>query len=356
VNQTAAKIDSNDAVCWHPEGRSDTFTRETILTGAPPASGVYGLFNFECQIFIGESANIQEALLRHESETEFHSRHLQPTGYTFELCTEELRKSKAAELMEKYRPVLQTEAALTETYFLSNDLVVNEPGVSGEILKSSADDQEFPEHERDERPKVRPPLQVKRTLTAPLVSTLIASALVIFYFGVLTDYPIRPQSRGANTAPARTETSLRSQNAPSIAAAANLAQKKANPNPAKPKADASTSAPTSMVRFAAKSASGAIDEGIQAQASPIAHSAVSADSNKKWSVQISAAPAKDTAVNLTEQLKTKGYDAYVVQAEVNGQTYHRVRVGHFGAREQAESVRQSLALQEGYRDAFLTGE
>jgi hypothetical protein len=33
-----------------------------------------------------------------------------------------------------------------------------------------------------------------------------------------------------------------------------------------------------------------------------------------------------------------------------------VRVGRFGAREQAESVRQSLARQEGYKDAYLTGD
>jgi len=59
---------------------------------------------------------------------------------------------------------------------------------------------------------------------------------------------------------------------------------------------------------------------------------------------------------LIQQLKAKGYDGYTVQAEVKGQTYYRVRVGHFDTRETAESVRQSLAGQEGYRDAYLTGD
>jgi len=59
---------------------------------------------------------------------------------------------------------------------------------------------------------------------------------------------------------------------------------------------------------------------------------------------------------LVQQLKAKGYDGYMVQAEVKGQIYYRVRVGHFDAREQAEAVRQSLAHQEGYRDAYLTGD
>ncbi len=77
---------------WKPDGRCNSFTREAILAYAPPTSGVYGLFNFDCQVFIGESANIQEALLRHESESDFQSRHLQPTGFTFEPCSVELCK------------------------------------------------------------------------------------------------------------------------------------------------------------------------------------------------------------------------------------------------------------------------
>ena len=78
--------------------------------------------------------------------------------------------------------------------------------------------------------------------------------------------------------------------------------------------------------------------------------------SKKWSVQISAVPGKAVADTLLERLKAGGYDSYVVKAEVKGQTYYRVRVGHFDAREEAESVRQSLARQESYRDAYLTGD
>lgn len=98
------------SLSWHPDGRCDSFTREAILACAPQASGVYGLFNFDCQVFIGESANIQEALLRHEGETDFQSRPLRPTGFTFEACAAELREPKANELIAKFRPVLQTKA------------------------------------------------------------------------------------------------------------------------------------------------------------------------------------------------------------------------------------------------------
>jgi cell division septation protein DedD len=59
---------------------------------------------------------------------------------------------------------------------------------------------------------------------------------------------------------------------------------------------------------------------------------------------------------LVQRLKAKGYDGYLGQAEVKGQTYYRVRVGHFDSREKAEALRQSLTRQEGYRDAYLTGD
>jgi cell division septation protein DedD len=73
-------------------------------------------------------------------------------------------------------------------------------------------------------------------------------------------------------------------------------------------------------------------------------------------VQIAAVPTKDIADTLVQQLKAKGYDGYSVEVEVKGQTYYRVRIGLFDAREKAEAVRQSLAGQEGYRDAYLTGD
>jgi DedD protein len=73
-------------------------------------------------------------------------------------------------------------------------------------------------------------------------------------------------------------------------------------------------------------------------------------------VQVSATPAKEIADTLVQRLKASGYDGYVVQAEVKGQTYYRLRVGRFDAREEAESVRQSLARHEAYRDAYLIGD
>ena len=333
---------------WQPDGCCTSFTRETILRFAPPTSGVYGLFSFDCQIFIGESANIREALLRHEGETDFQSRHLRPTGFTFEPCEAEIRKRKANELVAKFHPVLQTEAALTETLSLSNSSMVSEVGMGAEKLKTYPDHQELPLYERGKHQNVRRRFSLNRTLGATFAAIFVASAVVIFYLGMPADYAIQKRANGANPTSDQTEISLRPQNVSSIDTVGGLANQSAEATRAKPNVHGS--ARNTAVRFATKST---VD---RAAIIPMAHSTDSANLSKKWSVQISAAPAKDVADTLVQKLKANGYDGYVVQTEVKGQTYYRVRVGHFDAREKAEAVRQSLARQEGHRDAYLTGD
>ena len=314
-------------LAWHPDGRCDSFTREAILACAPPTSGVYGLFNFDCQVFIGESANIQEALLRHENETDFQSRHLRPTGFTFEPCADELRKPKADELIARFHPLLETEASLSETWSPSNGPMVSEVCRDVHELETHAIYQEFPFYERERPRTVRRRYYFSHTQVAALAATFVASAVVIFYFGTTVGKNIQKRINGVG---------------------------------GKPDVHASDSTSMGAVRFAAKSPSTADGSDVQTilepvKTIPIAHSAESADFSKKWSVQVSATPAKDIADSLVHKLIASGHDGYVVEAEVKGQTYYRVRVGPFGAREEAESVRQSLAFQEGYRQAFLTG-
>lgn len=376
MKPTAANVDKEAprwSLSWLPDGHCDSFTKEAILLFAPPTSGVYGLFNFDCQVFIGESANIQKALLRHQSETDFRSQHLQPTGFTFEPCAAELRKSKADELIAKFHPVLQAEAALTEPWSPSNSSMVREVSLGAEELKTFPDHQEFAAQEREERPKVRRRSYFKRKQGAMLTAIFVAGTVIIFYFGLLGDKNIHEQMNGEgeeslarisisqSPASGRAGIGLEPQKLLAIDTAGSRANQSADPSPAKPEVHASALASNGAVRFSAKSASAKNTTGVQgvlepAKTSQILHSVESADLSKKWSVQISAAPAKDVADTLVQRLKAKGYDAYVVQAEVKGQTYHRVRVGRFNARAEAEPIRHSLALQEGYRDAYLTGD
>ncbi|HEX2929489.1 MAG TPA: SPOR domain-containing protein, partial [Candidatus Binatia bacterium] len=154
---------------------------------------------------------------------------------------------------------------------------------------------------------------------------------------------------GANPSPAQTENSLRQQKVSVIDKAGEPANRDAQVAPAKANLRVASSTPNADLRLAAKSTPAA--EG--AKTAPILHSAENALS-KKWSVQVSAAPAKDIADTLAQRLKASGYDGYVVQAEVKGQSYYRVRVGRFDTKEEAESIRQSLARQEAHQDAYIT--
>ncbi len=363
LKTTAASTDKEAvrwSLSWHPDGHCNSFSKGAILLFAPPTSGVYGLFNFDCQVFIGESANIQEALLRHESESDFQSQHLQPTGFTFEACPAELRKSKADELIARFHPVLQTEAALAETLSQPS----NGPTAGGEVLNElKTYYQEFSLDEREEQPEFRRRFCFKRIHGNALAAIFVTSVIGIFYFGEPASKDIqqlKPLSRITVTPSLAVgaRAGLRLQNLSFLDTAG--AKQNVEPTPLKPDVHISAGTPNGPVRFPAKRAAAADGARVKSLLGPpktssIAHSA-EGDSTKKWSVQISAAPAEDIADSLVQRLKTLGYDGYMVRAEVKGQTYYRVRVGHFDTPEDAESVRQSLTRQEGYLDAYLTGD
>jgi cell division septation protein DedD len=356
VKRTAANINKVPvrwSLPWLPKGRCDSFTKWAILLFVPPTSGVYGLLNLDCQVFIGESANIQEALLCYERETNSRFQNWRPTGFTFEPCAAELRKSRVAELIARFHPVFQTETALNETWSASNGLRVTETGLGGQE-DTYTDDPEFLLHEREKQLKVRKHFYFKQTHGVALATIFVASLIVLFYPGVTLDYAAQKRANGANATSAQAEISLRPQSVSSIDTDGGIANPSAEPTPAKPDVHGSASTPNMAVGLATNSTPATDRESLQTNASPMAHSSGSANLGKKWSVQVSATPAKDIADTLVQRLKAKGYDGYVIQAKVKGQTYYRVRVGSFDSRKMAESVHQSLARQEGYRDAYST--
>ncbi len=374
MKPTIANIDKEDirwSLSWQPDGRCDRFTKEAILASAPPTSGVYGLFNNDCQVFIGESENIQEALLRHESETDFHSEHLKPTGFTFEPCAEEFRTVRADELIAKFCPVLQTDAGLSDTSSSSADPTVSEMLLDREMVEPAADHLEFPVQERDQSPKAHRGFHFKRIHGIALAATLGACAVGALYLGFPNTNNDQDRVEGTGEllvarnsisqpfTSGRSGIASKSEKSPSVEKTG--ARTKPSAEPTKPAVRASISAANDGVRPVAKDARGEDKAGAEAplqstKANPIAHTPENGNLRKKWSVQVAAAPAKDLADTLAQQLTAKGYDGYVVQANVNGQTYYRVRVGHFDGRQEAESVRQSLARQEGYQDAYLAGD
>jgi hypothetical protein len=89
--------------------------RTLSLTGvnayAPPVSGVYGISNAREWIYIGETDNIQIALLDHlqKVDTSIMKRH--PTGFVFEVCDQAKRAARQDRLVFEYEPVCNRNAA-----------------------------------------------------------------------------------------------------------------------------------------------------------------------------------------------------------------------------------------------------
>jgi len=172
---------------------------------------------------------------------------------------------------------------------------------------------------------------------------------MVLYLSLPADYSMQKRANGASATSGETNslaTENRSslQNGPSTKTAERPADERVQATPPKLYRDDSPSAKTGDT-IQAKLAS--------SKAAETTDSSERAELGKTWSVQISAAPTKNVADKLVQHLKAKGYDGYVVEANVKGQTYYRVRVGRFPKREEAESTRQSLARHESYEQACV---
>ncbi len=73
------------------------------MTNAPEASEVYGLFN-GLWVYIGETDNIRERILKHlAGDLPCISRY-RPSGFAFELVSPAERRLQHEYLIEKYQP------------------------------------------------------------------------------------------------------------------------------------------------------------------------------------------------------------------------------------------------------------
>jgi cell division septation protein DedD len=353
---------------WQPNGRHYRFNRDEINACVPAVSGVYGLFNRKFQIMIGESENIQASLLRHLNDPELRARRYRPTDFSFEPYAAKLRKQKAVELIESFRPILQTHALSTDLSFPMPGPVDGDPAmemVSGPMIGS----EEFTDTKIDGGPTRRRRFYFEPSQGATLITMFVVTAALSFYLGVITGENVRRRGNPqGEKAPARIAASApKAEHAPLVPTAANHSAVEASAKVIAGNAGwmsaslENTAAPSSSAGPASTEAQGGssrtTSEPVPLSSVPtnIANTQTASvvDPSHKWSVQISAAPSKDIAENLLQRLKTNGHEGYIVQAEVKGQTYYRVRVGHFAAQGEADSLRQLLARDEGFRDAFL---
>ena len=80
------------------------FRTAAVRREAPAASGVYGLSNALKWIYVGEADNIQATLLEHLEEVSTLPMENFPTGFSFELCSPELRVARQRRLILELEP------------------------------------------------------------------------------------------------------------------------------------------------------------------------------------------------------------------------------------------------------------
>jgi len=74
---------------------------------------------------------------------------------------------------------------------------------------------------------------------------------------------------------------------------------------------------------------------------------------KSWSVQVAAVAEEKAAAGLAEQLKKRGYEAFVLVARSEDKIWHRVRVGHFTNQQAATGLRKSLIAEKQFQAAYI---
>jgi len=234
------------------------------------------------------------------------------------------------DLIARFPPALRTEPAFTGVPLPLDSPTTNEETPQPDESETDPGHHEFVVREHQRYSEDHRDFHFKREWVAALLAAVV---LIILYLNMPADYAIQKRANSANTS-----SNSRQQNLPAIQIS----------DGSRLQSTGTRAAESELRHYVANDRlqiSGKLD--------PIAPPVESGNTNKTWSVQVSATTSKETADELAQQLKSKGYAVYLLQAEVKGQTYHRVRIGPFSAREEAEPVRKLLTRHEAYRDAYL---
>jgi hypothetical protein len=87
------------------------FTSGGVQAYAPAVSGVYGISNAQEWIYIGETDNIQGALLAHLQDVRASLMQRQPTGFVYEACELARRPGRQDRLVIEYNPTCNRQAS-----------------------------------------------------------------------------------------------------------------------------------------------------------------------------------------------------------------------------------------------------
>jgi general secretion pathway protein D len=72
-----------------------------------------------------------------------------------------------------------------------------------------------------------------------------------------------------------------------------------------------------------------------------------------WTVQVAAMARREDAAEVAKMLREKGYDAYVMTAEVNTKTWHRIRVGQSSILADVSKLQKMLKVSEKFEAAYV---
>lgn len=81
-----------------------SLTASSVREHAPALSGVYGISEAGVWNYIGETDNIQQALLIYILEPDTGHRREHPAGFVFELCDAAARSDRQDRLVFEYEP------------------------------------------------------------------------------------------------------------------------------------------------------------------------------------------------------------------------------------------------------------
>jgi len=146
--------------------------------------------------------------------------------------------------------------------------------------------------------------------------------------------PAEPEPAAGNEKPTKAEAPTRAEPSARVAKEEPVRQAGAPaPSPAVTK-DERAPAPPSTARAVVALAPGA---------APTPRTPAKGD----WSVQVSATRDPRTADSVLQRLRTKGYDAFVLKIRRRGETFYRVRVGHYASLEEAQQVESRHRRETG---------
>jgi len=353
---------------WQNNGDYYSYKQESIAQNAPTVSGVYGLFNFRHQIVIGSAANVRNALLHHRRYTKFRFSRFEPSGFTFEICPAERRENRAQELIKEYNPISspQTPIGLATLYRSWRAPQAGAFKAAVPPGRKPANKKIVAIHVKAE-PKTPLHLNAERFGIAGAFGGVIFLVVgligLVPHFKAMLESLVRNSTASAESRPhvgsgkiPLTQAEIRNptestDNTVVVATPAAVVQS----TPVNLDSHATSSSPTGWRSAAAQAAAPA------PAATPTPQTLASAQPAKRevpandWSVQVMATTDKKLASDWLQKLQAKGYQAFVIDADINGKTWQRVRIGAFATRRDAENLRAVLIANEGLRDAYVAG-